>query len=127
MLEEIQQIRQSIHSTELGCVLSKKKTGNQINQFAERSIRQAIYVVEKEIERVVPKIIKGAIEEIYKTPFCLLQSFGKKISTVTGKKFKKTFKKLKTKKTLSRLLLQKLITIALYGAFVQQIVLISVT
>ena len=30
-----------------------------------------------EIEYVAPKIIKGAIEEVYKTPFRLLGNFGK--------------------------------------------------
>ena len=31
-----------------------------------------------EIERVAPKIIEGAIEEVYKTPFRLLGNLGKK-------------------------------------------------
>ena len=31
-----------------------------------------------EIERVAPKIIRGAIEEVYKTPFRLLGNLGKK-------------------------------------------------
>ena len=31
-----------------------------------------------EIERVAPKIIQGAMEEVYKTPFRLLGNLGKK-------------------------------------------------
>lgn len=30
------------------------------------------------MERIAPKIIKGAIEEVYKTPFRLLGNLGKK-------------------------------------------------
>ena len=29
------------------------------------------------IERVLPKILRGAIEDVYKTPFRLLGNFGK--------------------------------------------------
>ena len=30
-----------------------------------------------EIERVLPKILRGAIEDVYKTPFRLIGKFGK--------------------------------------------------
>ena len=32
----------------------------------------------KETERILPKIIKNAVEEVNKTPFCLLGKFGRK-------------------------------------------------
>ena len=42
-----------------------------------------------EIERVARKIIKGAIEEVYKTPFILLGNFGKeKFQKIKRKLFK---------------------------------------
>ena len=42
-----------------------------------------------EIERIAPKIIKGAIEDVYKTPFRLLGNLGKKhFQTIKRKLFK---------------------------------------
>ena len=50
----------------------------EINKFSQQRIDQAIHSGGPEIERVAPKIIKGAIEEVYKTPFRLLGNLGKK-------------------------------------------------
>ena len=70
-----------------------RDTVNQVVKIASKVITQATSVINKiakeridqivgsdgaEIERVAPKIIKGAIEEVYKTPFRLLGNFGKK-------------------------------------------------
>ena len=52
-------------------------TGN-INKIAQDGIDQVTRTGGAEIERVAPKIIKGAIEEVYKTPFRLLGNLGKK-------------------------------------------------
>ena len=64
-----------------------RDTVNQVVKIAPKIITQATSVINKiakeridqivgsdgaEIERVAPKIIKGAIEEVYKTPFRLL-------------------------------------------------------
>ena len=64
---------------------------NQVGKVAPKMITQATGEINNiaqeridscsggaEIERVAPKIIKGAIEEVYKTPFRLLGNLGKK-------------------------------------------------
>ena len=70
-----------------------RDTVNQVGKIASRIITQATSDISKiakeridqivrsggaEIERVAPKIIEGAIEEVYKTPFRLLGNLGKK-------------------------------------------------
>ena len=57
--------------------LINQATG-EINKIAQQRIDQVIRSGGAEIERVAPKIIKGAIEEVYKTPFRLLCNLGKK-------------------------------------------------
>ena len=59
----------------------------EINKIAQDRIDQAIRSGGAEIERVVPKIIRGAIEEIYKTPFRLLGNLGKKQFQKIKRKF----------------------------------------
>ena len=50
----------------------------EINEIAQDRTDQAIRSGGAEIERVASKIIRGAIEEVYKTPFRLLGNLGKK-------------------------------------------------
>ena len=50
----------------------------EINKTVQERINQVVWSRGAEIERIAPKIIKGAIEEIYKTPFRLLGYLGKK-------------------------------------------------
>ena len=50
----------------------------EISKITQERIDQAIRSGGAEIERVAPKIIKGAIEEVYKTPFRLLGNLGRK-------------------------------------------------
>ena len=57
--------------------LISQATG-EINKIAQQRIDQVIRSGGAEIKRVAPKIIKGAIEEVYKTPFRLLGNLGKK-------------------------------------------------
>ena len=57
--------------------LINQATG-EINKIAQQRIDQVIRSGGSEIERVAPKIIKGAIEEVYKIPFRLLGNLGKK-------------------------------------------------
>ena len=71
--------------------------------IAARRINQLTYRTANEIQGVAPGIIKGAIEEVYKTPFQLLGQFGTKKYKQIKKKlfFKKNFftnEKEKTKK-----------------------------
>ena len=53
------------------------KATSDINKIAQQRIDQAIRTGGAEIERVAPKIIRGAIKEVYKTPFRLLGNLGK--------------------------------------------------
>ena len=65
-------------------IINKATSG--ISKIAQQRIDQAIKTGGAEIKRVAPKIIRGAIEEVYKTPFKLL-----------GNLRKKQFKKIKRK------------------------------
>ena len=58
--------------------------------IAQQRIDQAIKTDRAELERIAPKIIRGAIEDIYKTPFRLLGNFGKRqLQKIKSKLFKK--------------------------------------
>ena len=54
------------------------KATADISKIVQERIDQAIRTGGAEVERIAPKIIKGAIEEVYKTPFRLLGNLGKK-------------------------------------------------
>ena len=54
------------------------KATSDINKIAQQRIDQAITTGRAEIECVAPKIIRGAIEEVYKTLFKLLGNLRKK-------------------------------------------------
>ena len=47
-------------------------------KLLNREINQIILQGGKEVERVLPKILRVAIEDVYQTPFRLLGNFGKK-------------------------------------------------
>ena len=65
------------------------QTTGEINKIAQQRIDQAVRSGGAEIERVAPKIIRGAIEEVYKTPFRLLGNLGKKqFQKIKNKLFK---------------------------------------
>ena len=55
-----------------------KAATNDINKIAEQRINQIISQGGKALERVVPKILRGAIEDVYQTPFRMLANLGKK-------------------------------------------------
>ena len=64
----------------------------QTNKIAQQRIDQVLRSGGAEIERVAPKIIKGAIEKVYKTPFRLLGNLGKKhFQKIKRKLFKYMF------------------------------------
>ena len=54
-----------------------KAATNDINKIAEQRINEIINHGGKKIDRVLPKILRGAIEDVYQTPFRLLDIFGK--------------------------------------------------
>ena len=54
------------------------KATSDINKIAKDRIDQVIKSGGAEVERIAPKIIRGAIGEVYKTPFRLLGNLGKK-------------------------------------------------
>ena len=54
-----------------------KNTSSEINNITQQRINQIISQGSKEIERVLPNILRRAIEEMYQTPFCLLPKFGR--------------------------------------------------
>ena len=54
-----------------------KAATNDINNIANERINQIILQGGKEVERVLPKILRGAIEDVYQTPFRLLDNFVK--------------------------------------------------
>ena len=56
------------------------KATSDINKIAKDRIDQVIKSDGAEVERIAPKIIRGAIEEVYKTPFRLLGNLGKNSS-----------------------------------------------
>ena len=54
-----------------------KNAGNEIKNIAKERINQIIAQGRKEVERVLPKILRRAIEDVYQTPFRLLKNFGR--------------------------------------------------
>ena len=48
-----------------------KNAGNEINNIPKERINQIIIQGGKEAERVLPNILRGAIEYVYQTPFRL--------------------------------------------------------
>ena len=54
-----------------------KAATNDSNDIAKDRINQVIAQGGKEVQRVLPKILRGAIEDVYQTPFRLLSNFGK--------------------------------------------------
>ena len=54
-----------------------RTASQEIDAVAARRINQITRQTEQEIQRITPGIIKGAIEELYKTPFRLLGQFGR--------------------------------------------------
>ena len=54
-----------------------KNASNELNNIAKQRIDQIITQGGKEVERVLPKILRGAVEDVYQTPFRMLGNFGK--------------------------------------------------
>ena len=54
-----------------------KAAANDVNAVATDRINQITTQGVKEMERVLPKMLRGTIEDVYETPFRLLGDFGK--------------------------------------------------
>ena len=54
-----------------------KTATNNVNNIATDRINQIISQGGKEVERALPKFVRGATEDVYQTPFRLLGNFGK--------------------------------------------------
>ena len=67
----------------------KSETTN-VHNIAQQRIDQIILQGGKEIESILPKIPRGAIEDGYQTPFRLLGNFEKQQLNKSIKFFKKT-------------------------------------
>ena len=52
-----------------------KDASSQINNFTKQCIIRGITQGDKELERVLSKILCRAIEDVYQTPFRLLENF----------------------------------------------------
>ena len=66
-----------------------KGASNQIDKITKQRINQIISEGGKEVERVLPKTLRGATEDVYQTPFRLLGNFGKKQMNRIKNKFVK--------------------------------------
>ena len=55
-----------------------KAATNNLNKIAEQRLNQIISQGGKELGRVVPKLLRGTIEDVYHTPFRMLGNLGKK-------------------------------------------------
>ena len=66
------------------------RSSRELDAIAARRINQLTRTTANEVQRIVPGIIKGAIEEVYKTPFRLLGRFGTNKYNQLKKKLYKT-------------------------------------
>ena len=53
------------------------QTSKEVDKIEEARIRQVINDGGQQIQNIAPQIIRGAIKDIYRTPFRLLGKFGK--------------------------------------------------
>ena len=63
-----------------------KAATNNINKVSQKRINQIISQGGQEVERMLPKMLRGAIEDVYQTPFRLLGKFGKQQFNKTKQK-----------------------------------------
>ena len=54
------------------------KASKEIDKITEARIRQVINDGGQQIQKIAPQIIRGAFEDVYKTPYRLLGNLGKK-------------------------------------------------
>ena len=68
------------------------QSSRELDAIAARRINQLTRTTANEIQRIAPGIIRGAIEEAYKTPFRLLGRFGTNKYNQLKKKLYKTLR-----------------------------------
>ena len=67
----------------------------ELNDVLQQRIHQVITEGGAQLKEVGPQLLKGAIEDAYKTPFRLLGNFGKKKLTEAKQKLNRELDKLK--------------------------------
>ena len=70
--DTVNQAFKDLNSTAPGLM---KQLTDQVHNVAEQRIRQVLDQDSEKIEKIAPKIIRGAIEDVYQTPFRLLGKF----------------------------------------------------
>ena len=87
--------RNTVNQATKGLVtLDPKVTGQappKIDKITEAKIRQVINDRRQQIQKIVSQIIRGAIEDVYKTPFRLLGKLGKQTFSQLKRKLSKIF------------------------------------
>ena len=78
------------------------QASKQLNALAPKLLEQLTTGLDKvsqkrvkQLEQMAPGLIKGAVEELYKTPFCLLEKAGKKKYDSIKKNVSNKLKRLK--------------------------------
>ena len=79
-----------------------KQSSKELDAIASRRINQLTRNTAKEIKRIAPGLIRGVIEEAYKTPFRLLGNFGINKYNQLRKKIYKTLHIRRRKKKRSK-------------------------
>ena len=64
-----------------------KQYSSEVNNVAQQRIQQIFDQGGQKIEKIAPKIIRAAIEDVYQTPFTFLGTFGKKKLNKLKQKF----------------------------------------
>ena len=72
-----------------------KQFSNEVNNVAQQRIQTIFDQGGQKIEKIAPNIIRGAIEDVYQTPFRLLGTFGKKKLNQLKQKFKRGMSSIK--------------------------------
>ena len=67
----------------------------ELNKTLEQRIKQIITQGGAKLRQIGPKLLREAIEDVYKTPFRLLGNFGKKKLAEATRKLKREFNKLR--------------------------------
>ena len=68
---------------------------SELNDVLQQKIHQVITEGGAQLKEVGPQLLKGVIEDAYKTPFRLLGNFGKKKLTETKQQLNRGLEKLK--------------------------------
>lgn len=70
-----------------------RQTSDEVDRLAQRRKKEIIDESSQKVEKMTLKAIRGAIEDVYKTPFRLLGTFGRNHLSQGKKKLKKICKR----------------------------------